>query len=114
MNARARSKPSPTTQEADVVDLSHEGRGIAHVDGKATFIDDALPGERVEWRRLKRSRNFDEGKLERVIVASPDRVEPPCVHFGVCGGCALQHLAPTKQLEFKEQQLFDSLARIGK
>jgi 23S rRNA (uracil1939-C5)-methyltransferase len=114
LNARARSKPSPTTEEADVVDLSHEGRGIAHVNGKATFIDDALPGERVEWRRLKRSRNFDEGKLEKVLVASPDRVAPRCAHFGVCGGCALQHLAPRQQLQFKEQQLFDALTRIGK
>jgi 23S rRNA (uracil1939-C5)-methyltransferase len=114
LNARARGKMSPTTEEADVVDLSHDGRGIAHVNGKATFIDDALPGERVEWRRLKRSRNFDEGRLERVIVASPDRVEPQCAHFGVCGGCALQHLAPAKQLEFKERQLMDALTRIGK
>ena len=113
MNARARSRPSPTTETADVEDLSHEGRGIAHVAGKAVFIDDALPGERVEWRRLKRSRNFDEGKLERVLTASVDRVEPQCVHFGVCGGCALQHLAGDKQLVFKEQQLFDALTRIG-
>jgi 23S rRNA (uracil1939-C5)-methyltransferase len=114
LSARARFRPSPTTEIADVEDLSHEGRGIAHVDGKAVFIDDALPGERVEWRRLKRSRNFDEGKLERVLTASPDRVQPQCVHFGVCGGCVLQHLAPDRQLTFKEQQLFDSLSRIGR
>jgi 23S rRNA (uracil1939-C5)-methyltransferase len=113
LSARAKFKPSPTTEIADIVDLSHEGRGIAHVNGKATFIDDALPGERVEWRRLKRSRNFDEGRLERVIDASPDRVNPQCVHFGVCGGCVLQHLSPDKQLAFKEQQLFDALTRIG-
>lgn len=113
LSARARSKPSPTTEIADVVDLSHEGRGIAHVEGKATFIDDALPGERVEWRRLKRSRNFDEGRMERVLLPSADRVEPRCAHFGICGGCALQHLAADKQLVFKEQQLFDSLTRIG-
>jgi 23S rRNA (uracil1939-C5)-methyltransferase len=114
LSARARFKQSPTIEVADVEDLSHDGRGIAHVDGKAVFIDDALPGERVEWRRHKRSRNFDEGKLERVLTASPDRVQPQCVHFGVCGGCALQHLAADKQLAFKEQQLFDSLARIGR
>jgi 23S rRNA (uracil1939-C5)-methyltransferase len=114
LNARTKSKPSPTTEIADIVDLSHEGRGIAHVNGKATFIDDALPGERVEWRRMKRSRNFDEGRLERVIDASPDRVNAQCPHFGVCGGCVLQHLAPEKQLAFKEQQLFDALTRIGR
>jgi 23S rRNA (uracil1939-C5)-methyltransferase len=114
LSARTRFKQSATTETADIVDLSHEGRGIAHVDGKATFIDDALPGERVEWRRLKRNRNFDEGRLEHVLTASPDRVVPQCVHFGVCGGCALQHLAPDRQMAFKEQQLFDSLSRIGR
>lgn len=103
-----------TVETATVVDLSHEGRGIAHVDGKATFIDDALPGEQVEFRRVKRHRNFDEARLERVLVASLDRVAPGCVHFGVCGGCVLQHLASDKQLAFKEQQLFDSLERIGR
>lgn len=114
MNARAKQRPSATTAEADIVDLAHDGRGIAHVDGKATFIDDALPGERVEWRRMKRSRNFDEGRLERVLVPSVDRVEPRCRHFGVCGGCVLQHLTPDRQLEFKERQLFESLERIGR
>src|SRR5687768_4786738 len=114
LNARAKMRPSPTIDTADIVDLSHEGRGIAHVEGKATFIDDALPGERVEWRRMKRSRSFDEGRLERVLTPSPDRVVPGCVHFGVCGGCVLQHLSSDKQLAFKEQQLFDSLERIGR
>ena len=114
MNSRAKTRPSAVTEIADIVDLSHEGRGITHVGGKATFIDDALPGERVEWRRMKRSRNFDEGRLEQVITPSPDRVVPGCVHFGVCGGCVLQHLSSEKQLAFKEQQLFESLERIGR
>ena len=114
MNARAKSRPSPIVETADVVDLSHEGRGIAHVEGKVVFIDDALPGERVEFRRIKRSRNFDEARLERVVTPSADRTTAQCAHFGVCGGCVLQHLAPEKQLAFKEQQLFDSLERIGR
>jgi 23S rRNA (uracil1939-C5)-methyltransferase len=114
LNARTKQRPSAMTEIADIVDLAHDGRGIAHIGGKATFIDDALPGERVEWRRLKRSRNFDEGRLEKVISAAAERVQPECQHFGVCGGCVLQHLAPEKQLEFKERQLFDSLERIGR
>jgi 23S rRNA (uracil1939-C5)-methyltransferase len=114
LSARAKSRPSPTVETAQVESLSHEGRGIAHVGGKATFIDDALPGEQVEFRATKRHRNFDEARLERVLVASSDRVEPPCPHFGVCGGCVLQHLATDRQIEFKEQQLFDSLERIGR
>ncbi len=114
MNARARSKAPPQIETAQIADLSHEGRGIAHVEGKVTFIDDALPGEQVEFRRVKRSRNFDEARLERVLTPSADRVEPRCIHFGVCGGCVLQHLLSDKQLSFKEQQLFDALERIGR
>jgi 23S rRNA (uracil1939-C5)-methyltransferase len=106
--ARARQ-----VETAEITDLSHDGRGVARVGGKTVFIDDALPGERVEWVRLKRGRNFDEGRLERVLEPSPDRVEPRCAHFGVCGGCVLQHLSPARQLEFKQQQLNEALSRIG-
>ena len=100
-------------EEADVVDLAHDGRGIARVDGKAVFIDGALPGERVRFRVLKRRRHLDEAGLVEVLVASPDRVVPRCAHFGVCGGCSLQHLAPAAQLAAKERQLLDNLERIG-
>jgi 23S rRNA (uracil1939-C5)-methyltransferase len=99
---------------AQIIDLAHDGRGVARVEGKTVFIDDALPGERVEWRRAKRGRNFDEGRLQRVLEPAADRVQPRCAHFGTCGGCALQHLAPTRQLEFKERQLHEALTRIGK
>lgn len=108
-----RREPAPT-ETALITDLSHEGRGVAHVDGKTVFIDQALPGEQVEWQRVKRSSNFDEGRLLRVITPSPDRVEPRCPHYLMCGGCALQHLSSEKQLEFKHKQLVDALARIGK
>lgn len=114
MNAQPRNRASRQPETATITDLSHEGRGVAHVDGKTAFIDDALPGEVVEWQRLKRNSNFDEGRLLRVIEPSPDRVEPRCAHFGVCGGCVLQHLSGERQLQFKQQQLTEALARIGK
>ena len=114
MNARARNRASAQPETAKITDLSHEGRGVAHVDGKIVFVDDALPGELVEWQRIKRGRNFDEGRLLKVIEPSPDRVEPRCAHFGMCGGCALQHLSGEQQLQFKQKQLMDSLTRIGK
>jgi 23S rRNA (uracil1939-C5)-methyltransferase len=100
-------------EEADIVDLSHEARGVARVDGKAVFVADALPGERVVMRRVTRHRNFDEAVLEKVLTASDDRVPAECPHFGLCGGCALQHLAPAAQLVFKQGQLLESLARLG-
>jgi 23S rRNA (uracil1939-C5)-methyltransferase len=99
---------------AVIIDLAQDGRGIARVEGKTVFIDDALPGERVEWTRLKRGRNFDEGRLQSVLEPSADRVVPRCPHFGMCGGCVLQHLDPTRQIEFKQRQLADALTRIGR
>ncbi len=100
-------------EEAEIVDLAHDGRGIARAGGKAVFIEGALPGERVRFRVLKRRRQWDEAQLVEVLSASPDRVVPRCAHFGVCGGCSLQHLAPAAQLAAKERQLLDNLQRIG-
>lgn len=104
---------SAAPEEADIVDLSHEAMGVARVDGKAVFVADALPGERVVMRRVARHRNYDHAVLESVLVASPDRRPAECPHFGTCGGCALQHLAPAAQLAFKQGQLLENLARLG-
>jgi 23S rRNA (uracil1939-C5)-methyltransferase len=100
-------------EEADIIDLSHEAKGVARIDGKTVFVADALPGERVVLRRIERHRTFDVAVCERVLRASTDRVQPECPHYGTCGGCALQHLAPAAQLAFKQHQLIESLARLG-
>jgi 23S rRNA (uracil1939-C5)-methyltransferase len=106
-------KPSEVI-EADIVDLAHDGRGVARIDGKAVFVDGALPGERVRLRVIKRRRHLDEAGLVEVLTASPDRVVPACAHFGLCGGCSLQHLSAPAQLAAKERQLLDNLERIGR
>jgi len=95
------------------VDLTHDGRGVARIDDKTVFVSDALPGERVTLQRTARRRSFDEARLVAVIEPSAERVEPQCPHFGICGGCALQHLSPAAQLTFKQAQLLENLARIG-
>ena len=100
--------------EADIVDLAHDGRGVARSDGKAVFVSGALPGERVRFRVTKRRRQLDEAGLVEVMRNSPDRVTPACAHFGVCGGCALQHLSPAAQIAVKQRQLLDNLQRIGR
>lgn len=102
-----------SVQEADIVDLAHDGRGVARLDGKAVFIDGALPSEHVRLRIHKRRRHMDEAGLVEVLAASPDRVVPRCAHFGVCGGCSLQHLSPSAQLAAKQRQLLENLQRIG-
>lgn len=104
---------SAAPEEADIVDLTHEGHGVARIEGKTIFVADALPGERVVLRRTHRARNFDQAVCEQVLQASPHRVEPQCPHFGVCGGCALQHVSPEAQLQFKQGQLLENLARLG-
>jgi 23S rRNA (uracil1939-C5)-methyltransferase len=110
----ARDLKPAEIHEADVIDLAHDGRGVARVAGKAVFIDGALPGERVRFRVIKRRRQLDEAALVEVLVASPDRVAPLCAHFGICGGCSLQHLSAAAQLAAKERQLLDNLQRIGR
>jgi 23S rRNA (uracil1939-C5)-methyltransferase len=100
-------------READIVDLAHDGRGVARLDGKVVFIDGALPTERVRFRIAKRRRRMDEAELIEVLTASTDRVVPRCAHFGVCGGCALQHLSAAAQVAAKQTQLLENLQRIG-
>lgn len=89
--------------------LSHEGRGVARNDGKIAFVDGALPGETVTAVYTSRRNQFDELKLQDVIVAADTRVKPPCDVAGICGGCLLQHLHPQSQLAHKQQVLFDQL-----
>jgi 23S rRNA (uracil1939-C5)-methyltransferase len=103
-----------TVLEADIADLSHDGRGVARIDGKAVFVAGALPGERVRLRFTGKHRHYDEAAVEAVLRASPDRVEPRCAHFGICNGCALQHLAATAQIAAKQRVLLENFERIGK
>lgn len=103
-----------TPFHADIIDLSHDGRGVARREGgKTVFVAGALPGERVLARQTRRSRSFDEATTLEVLTASPDRVEPRCPHFGTCGGCALQHLRESEQIVAKQRVLLDNLERIG-
>lgn len=100
--------------ETDITDLSHDGRGVAHVNGKAVFVAGALAGERVRAHFSGKHRHYDEAVVDDVLQASPDRVTPLCAHFGVCGGCALQHLKPEAQIAAKQRVLLENLERIGK
>jgi 23S rRNA (uracil1939-C5)-methyltransferase len=118
MSRRVRRRPVPEGEfNAAVIDLDHDGRGVARVDGKVTFIAGALPGEQVRYKLRRVTRDVDEADMTGVETASPQRVEPRCAHFGpkpgACGGCVLQHLAPEAQVAFKQKQILDALQRIG-
>jgi 23S rRNA (uracil1939-C5)-methyltransferase len=96
-----------------VVGLSHEGAGIVRA-GKTVHVAGALPGETIRFRRARRHRQYDEARLEAVLAPAAQRVAPRCAHFEICGGCALQHLDADAQLSLKQQQLAESLERIGR
>jgi 23S rRNA (uracil1939-C5)-methyltransferase len=106
-------KQSPILHRATVVNLSHDGKGVARINGKATFIPGALPGETVEFQYTRVKKDYDEGKLVAVVEASSLRVEPKCPHYSVCGGCSLQHLSAEDQINFKQEQLLDLLSRYA-
>lgn len=94
--------------------VDHEGRGITRLDGKTVFVDGALPGEVVEYASYRKKPNYELAHLVRVISPSPARVQPRCPHFGICGGCAMQHLDPPAQVAVKQRVLEDTLWHIGR
>lgn len=112
MRKRRQALPKePVT--AFVEKFSHDGRGIARVDGKITFIKGALAEETVTFEYTRRKSDFDEGRLLTVITPSPKRVQPLCPHYEMCGGCSLQHLDSAAQIHEKQDLLLDVLTRIG-
>lgn len=109
MNRRA-----PAVAETGRVDsLNHEGAGVVR-GGKTAFVSGALPGETVSFIRRRHHRQHDEAELLTVLEPAAERVAPRCAHFGVCGGCALQHLDSAAQLVIKERQLRENLERVGR
>jgi 23S rRNA (uracil1939-C5)-methyltransferase len=100
--------------EVEITDLSHDGRGVARIDGKAVFVRGGLPGERATVRIIRSKRHFDEAEIETLHTRSAQRVEPRCAHFEQCSGCSLQHFTPEAQIQAKQRVLEDNFARIGK
>ncbi len=111
---RSRKKRLPTEPfQATIESMDQNGRGVAHLDGKTTFIHGGLAGEEVMFTYTSKRKKFDEGIVSEVLSASPDRTEPQCKHFAICGGCSLQHLKPEAQIDLKQQSLLDAFEHIG-
>ncbi|MFC2949518.1 23S rRNA (uracil(1939)-C(5))-methyltransferase RlmD [Virgibacillus sediminis] len=94
-------------------DLTHEGNGVAKVDGYPLFVPYGLPGEEAEVKVVKANKNFGFGKLIEVKQSSDQRVEPPCNVFYKCGGCQLQHMSYDLQLEMKQNQVKNVMKKIA-
>lgn len=97
-----------------VEDLTHDGAGVAKVDGYPLFIHGALPGEDVQVHVLKTLKSYGFAKLLEIEHASPFRVTAPCPVFDTCGGCQIQHLSYEGQMTFKRKLVRDAITRIGK
>lgn len=110
---KVRTRPVPPEVEARIEALSDDGRGLARIDGKVTFVAGGLPGERVRVAFEKSKRHYDHARVVEVLEPSPERVQPECRHFGVCGGCSLQHLDAAAQIREKEALLREKLQRFG-
>lgn len=97
-----------------IASLDQDGRGLARIDGKAVFVEGALPGEVVTITTLKRKPTYEIARVEEIVAASAARVTPRCPHFGVCGGCTLQHFDAAAQVAAKQRALEDALWHIGR
>ena len=97
-----------------IEDLTHDGNGVAKVDGYPLFIQGALPDETAEVHVLKTLKNYGFAKIVRITSPSPDRVDAPCEYFAQCGGCQLQHMTYEGQLKWKQKMVENVMRRIGK
>lgn len=101
-------------EDLEIVSAGSEGKSVAKQDGLTIFVPFAVPGDIVDVEIYKRKHGYAEANLLAVKKPSPDRVEPPCVHFGTCGGCKWQMLSYEKQLAFKQKQVEDNFRHLGK
>ncbi len=114
---RNKSHQSPALNPiltATIESLDQEGRGVAHVDGKTIFIDGALPNEKVTFQSHRIKPSYEVANLVEVLKQSNQRVAPKCPHFGLCGGCKLQHMDANAQVAAKQRLLENDLWHIGK
>ncbi|MEY3105001.1 MAG: hypothetical protein RJA72_1033, partial [Pseudomonadota bacterium] len=100
------------TLEIESVDL--EGQGVARTEGKVIFVENALPGERVQARLVKQGARFDRAEAIKILRASSGRVQARCRYFGICGGCSMQHMDASTQLAIKQRVLEDQLWHLAR
>jgi 23S rRNA (uracil1939-C5)-methyltransferase len=109
-----RRKELPLLEKVRITDIGAEGNALARVDNLVVFVPMLIPGDIVDIKVIKKRKKYLEGRVVKFHEYSPDRIEPRCIHFGVCGGCKWQHLPYNLQLKYKEKQVRDNLTRIGK
>lgn len=101
-------------ENIEIISAGSEGKAIAKHEGQVIFVDFAVPGDIVDLYVNQQKKTHSFAKIERIITPSPERIEPFCTHFGMCGGCKWQHMGYQTQLKYKQQQVIDAFERIGK
>ena len=109
----SRKKIDLTLTGLTIESVAAEGRALTHYEGEVVFVEFAVPGDVVDIRVTRKKKNYMEGRILRIVQPSPQRLEPFCTHFGICGGCRWQPLPYEMQLEAKRQQVYDQFVRIG-
>ena len=94
--------------------LDREGRGVAHVGGKAVFVDHAVPGELVEYSVYRKKPAWEAAQIVRIEQEGAARIPPRCAFFGTCGGCSMQHIEERAQVAAKQRVLEDALWHLGR
>ncbi len=110
---RTKKRVPVVPYQTQILTLSHEGRGVASVQGKKKFLRGGLPDETVIATDTRKHNAYDEGEVLEVVTPSKDRVTPLCIHTQLCGGCALQHLDPQAQILFKQNMLMEQLTHMA-
>lgn len=104
----------PVMESITIIDTASTGQSIAKVDDLVIFIEGGVPGDVVDLQVTRKKSRYREAKVIRIVKPSKKRVTPECQHFGVCGGCKWQDLDYSAQLFYKQKQVHDNLARIGR
>ena len=99
---------------AHITDWNQDGKGVARVDGKVIFIDDALPGEIVRWQPVRQKKTYAEGKITHLLKPSANRQTPRCEYYASCGGCSSQHIEFTTQVALKQRAWLSQMQRLEK
>jgi len=108
-----KKRDMPLLRGVTITDIGSEGNAIARIDDMVLFVPGMIPGDVADIKVRKKKKRYMEGVVVTLTSPSPDRIKPPCDHFGTCGGCRWQHLPYDKQLYYKEKQVRDNLTRIS-
>ena len=109
-----KKQKKPVLENVTITDYAAEGKALVRIDGKVIFVAGAVPGDVADIQLIKNKKDWAEGRAIKIHKFSADRVDPFCIHFGVCGGCKWQMLPYQKQLLYKQQEAEQNLQRIGK